>query len=579
MNEPTDRAGESVRAPAGLPDGLQSPWWQGTVGPLAAILILGAALRIHRLEDNPPGLYCDEVAIAANARSIGLTGRNLGGDFLPLYCEERSYAFWGVTGILYQPVYLYASVPFATLLGCSPLVARLPSVLFGLLGIAGAFALGRLFFERRVGLAAAFLLALSPWHLQFSRIAFEAISLPALLTFGIYCLWRSPEKPRLLAAGAALLGLSTYAYPVAKLLVPLLLAVFVTTRFRQCLAAGLWGGVALGVLLVVVAPNLWLVLSGQQQDRTRELLIFSTHQLDHEAAVAYLRERASEPGWARGVLENRTALLPFVFVYNYISYVTPGFLYFDGDPNLRHSPGGMGMCLMVTAPLLLIGICVLVRRRHLDPCRFLLGWLLVWPIPASLCVEAPHAIRSIGALPILDLVTALGLVSALDAAKNGAMEAGYRSWRSRLAGGLLVAVLLLGSTEMFAYLKRYFVAYPTASVAWWQAGISEALQAAVERRTPGHRIWISRAVPYSYLHVLALPGVDPRKLDHSRDLNGQLEPFGFQIGIPSATVGSDPRDLWIVTAGDKPEGPDWRVLAELPYPDGTANLFLLRRAR
>jgi hypothetical protein len=78
---------------------------------LLLLLTVAAGLRMVGLGSNPPGFFCDESVLATNARSIGLTGRDLSGTLLPLYCHERSFERWNITDITYQPVYLYAAVP------------------------------------------------------------------------------------------------------------------------------------------------------------------------------------------------------------------------------------------------------------------------------------------------------------------------------------------------------------------------------------------------------------------------------------------------------------------------------------
>ena len=203
---------------------------------LAAILALAAALRVDRLAETPAGLFADEAAIAANALALGASGRDLAGARLPLYSRLRSFEVDGIGGIVSQPLFQYASVPFARVLGRSETAVRLPAAAFGVLGVIAAYLLGGALFGRPVGIAAAALLAIAPWHLHFSRVGFEAVSLPALLALGVWQLLRGLERPPCLAIGAALLALATYAYPVGRLFVPILVVGLALAYGRRLVA-------------------------------------------------------------------------------------------------------------------------------------------------------------------------------------------------------------------------------------------------------------------------------------------------------------------------------------------------------
>src|SRR5579862_8607067 len=138
---------------------------------LSLILLLAAGLRLYNLGSDPPGLFWDEASIANNAVALGQTGRDLDGQLLPLHPCDPSYKAWDIPGgSVYKPLFSYAMVPWLRVLPRTTAVIRSLSAAFGLLGIAGLFLLGRHLYGREVGLTAALLLAILPWHHQFSRI-------------------------------------------------------------------------------------------------------------------------------------------------------------------------------------------------------------------------------------------------------------------------------------------------------------------------------------------------------------------------------------------------------------------------
>src|SRR3989338_3315906 len=142
-----------------------------------AIIVLAFILRFSKLGEVPLSLNWDEVSNAYNAYSILKTGRDEYGNFLPL--TNRSFDDYK------PPLYMYLEIPVVVLLGLTPLAARLPSAFFGFLTVPVVYFLTKRLFEdsslithhsslKNVALLAMFFLAISPWHIQFSRVGFEA---------------------------------------------------------------------------------------------------------------------------------------------------------------------------------------------------------------------------------------------------------------------------------------------------------------------------------------------------------------------------------------------------------------------
>jgi 4-amino-4-deoxy-L-arabinose transferase-like glycosyltransferase len=532
---------------------------------LAAAIALGSVLRLDRLTETPAGLFADEAALAANAWALGASGRDLAGTTLPLYSRLRSFEVSGITGIVSQPVFQYASVPFVRLLGRTELAARLPAVAFGVLGIAGAALLGAALFGRRVGITAAALLAVSPWHLHFSRVGFEAVSLPALVALAAWQILRGLERPRSLPIGAALLALATYAYPVARVFVPLLLVGFALAYGRRLLAQRRALALAGLLFAVLELPNLVSLATGADRERLRETLL-PWADLRHERAVAWLEQRRGESPLAASLLGDRGLLVPFVFAWDYAATSSPRFLFLEGDPNPRHHPTRLGACPLFYAPLLLAGAIQLLRRRREPASRLLLWWLLIWPIPASMTVDAPHAIRSIVALPALEIAAALGFVWLAAPERD-------RRWRalSRTAAAALAVAAL---AETVAFVRSYHDEYRLRSATAWQAGVGPALRELARRRSDHPQSFVSGGIFGIHAHMLFFGDLDPAELDPRQEPRQQLEEHGYRVAAPGERVRTAPRDLWLVTADERRRAA-WRELASFPLPDGSPNLYLV----
>jgi len=153
---------------------------------LGIVILIAAILRFWQLGKVPASPDWDEAATGYNAYSILRTGKDEFGSFLPL--SFRSFNDYK------PPLYVYLTVPSIRIFGLSLWAVRLPSAIFGVLAVLGTYFLVVLLIQHAkdtsgdesailgltrdvldaLPIAAAFCLAISPWHIQFSRVAFEA---------------------------------------------------------------------------------------------------------------------------------------------------------------------------------------------------------------------------------------------------------------------------------------------------------------------------------------------------------------------------------------------------------------------
>src|SRR3990167_8363541 len=82
--------------------------------------------------------------------------------------------------ILFLSLYIYLDVPSIAIFGLNEAGVRFPAALFGFLSVAVIYFLVKEIFynwgknqKEKIALLSAFFLGVSPWHLQFSRAAFE----------------------------------------------------------------------------------------------------------------------------------------------------------------------------------------------------------------------------------------------------------------------------------------------------------------------------------------------------------------------------------------------------------------------
>lgn len=501
---------------------------------LAAVVFLAGALRIHDLGDHPAGFYCDEAGLGYNAYTIANHGTDENGNPFPLF-------FWSF-GVSYKnPAFIYAAAIPVKLFGNTEFAVRLTSALFGLATVVGLFLLGRALLGYWLGLFAAFFLAILPWHIHFSRIAFELVAFPCFFTYGLYFLVRFTQGARTLPLAMIGFGLCFYAYAIANLFVPLFVVgatlLFLPTFFRR-FGQSLLGLVALGA---TVAPVAWFYL--QRLGSTGSQYFRNTTHLSGEEAVWPQLERT----WGF-----------------YRQFFSPEFLFERGDPIVRHAVPGFGELYPFLLPLLLLGaaVCLLYPNRAT---KLPLWWLALYPLGASLMTEIPSATRGFIGAPAFALVAAVGAVAVLRAL------GWIGRWRP-LALGLQTAAVAAGAWLLFpqvqAYLHAYFHDYPAVSAPGYggfQYGYRDAVQY-MESRRGDYDVLMMTAVEVNQPQVFPqfYRGVKP----------GQ--PNGYLILNPAefGRYSMDRRILAALRPGDLDLFSDYEVHREIVAPGGRTEFVI-----
>jgi 4-amino-4-deoxy-L-arabinose transferase-like glycosyltransferase len=344
-------------------------------------LLVAAALRLPDLPTAPPGLHYDEAANAVLATEIGLGGQRP--VFISSYTGKEVLFFYLAGGLM-------------RLIGSSVFVLRLTAAFVGLLTIAATYWLGQeVFRDRRLALVAAALLAVSFWHVLFSRYGFRAISQPLLQALTVAALLRGlrREQWRWLAAAGVFLGLAAYTYLAVRLFpvllfvaaLPLLLSRRNGNQRRRQLA--LFAAVA----LVVVAPLLYY---------------FATHPAAFWVRIGQVAPDTAGPGLSAGESYLRSLAMFFL----------------RGDPYRRFNLAQRPLFDWFWGGLLLVGwiVCVLRwRRLRLDRQRSAALLLILAPflmiLPTALAVNeiVPSNLRAIGLIPFVFYLPAAGLVTLL----------------------------------------------------------------------------------------------------------------------------------------------------------------------
>jgi len=384
---------------------------------LIVILFLAFILRLPFLDKFPAGLNADEAAIGYNAYSLIKTGLDEHGTSWPTVF--RSFDD-------YKPaVYFYLVLPFVYILGLSVTAVRLPSALLGVISVYFVYLLVNRLFPKKslvirnssfdIGVIAAAMIALSPWHLHFSRGGWEANVASAFLVIGLYYLVRSLENTKYFFLTTLFFVLALYTYHSLRIVIPLLFIAFVLIYLRDIWSILGKPGQLKSVLISVIIGFIFLLplalqfTSAEGRSRFTGVSVFADEGPLWEALE--LRREDNNTFLAR-VLHNRYATYTYRFAKNYLSHYSPRFLFIVGDEIARSKVPGMGQAYLFTFPLFILGLLLMLSRNDRGE-KLILSWLLIAPVAAALTFQSPHALRAQNMVYPLTLITAIGLLEFL----------------------------------------------------------------------------------------------------------------------------------------------------------------------
>ncbi|HSV94389.1 MAG TPA: glycosyltransferase family 39 protein [Spirochaetia bacterium] len=475
------------------------------------ILLLSIFLRLFRLDEIPISLFGDEIDVGYQAWSLISTGRDYMGHTLPVYIQ--SLTEWRA------PLLMYVVAPFIGILGPSTISVRLPVALLGIANILLLYFLSKhLFKSGKLALITSFLLAISPWHIHFSRAAFEVTLLLTLLLSGTLIFVKGKHFISLIP-----FTLTFYTYSTANIFTPLLVLCLYLINRPQINLKSDWLKFFPGFLLCL--PIAYFILAGPASGRFAGISIFS----DQKAIDTIITTR-TEP-WVIGskveqFFHNKPLLYLGTFAKNYLTAFSPDFLFLNGDPNFRHSiGGGFGELPLFFAPFLLIGIFHLFETRDKKESRLILLWLFLSPLASSLTQGGGnHATRLFVMLPAVIIASAVGFVYVANLLS--AKIKGY------LLGIIFVAISLI---FVVSYFHQYSSHYKYLSTKNWHYGYEQTFSGLSMETVGNHNLYINNTYEPSLLKFLFFSKYPPQKFQQEftgdQTVTSLIPNFdGFRLG-------------------------------------------------
>lgn len=439
---------------------------------LLVIVILSATVRFYKLDTIPPSLNWDEAAAGYNAYTIANWGEDEWGKVFPLvftsFKDDK------------HPVHIYITSVFVKLFGLSDFTARLPGAVIGTLSVLVIFYLARVLFKNDLtALLSAIFLAVSPYHIQFSRGLWEVNFALFFFMLGLLMFFLALQrKGKLLFLSFLCFGLSIFSYHSSKIVVPLVVLMLILLYLKDLrkLSWNFYSGLLIFSVFIL-------------------LLIFDT-RLFGTARVKqtqFLQESIEKTQMFQRTNNNLLGLGE-ITLKQYITHFTPQYLFISGDQSPRNSIKVIGEFYKTDALFILIGfLYLLIMRSRVS--ILILAWLLLAPISSSLVKGAPSATRAVFMMGSLHLIAALGASAVV------------KWFRGKVKVFVLMIVLFLLSIQGYFYLNYYFNVYPLKDPHEWQYGMKQIVEF-VKLHPEYNQVYITdiRSQPYIFfLYYLETP--------------------------------------------------------------------------
>lgn len=452
------------------------------------IFVIALTVRLWKLADYPVSLSMDEAAYGYNAYSILKTGRDEFGEFLPLAFRSA--------GDYKPPVDTYLMVPFVAVLGLNEISIRLPIALLGSLTVVVFVGI---LSQMKFGKSALFLsglwLALSPWHIYYSRGGVSSVSSLFFMFLGLYSFlkWINSKRPAYAFLSSLSLSLSVWAYHAERVMVPLLFLLLVISKRKDLVAN--FSKFKKGIIIFVATLAVFAI-------PFIRLTFYSDAVAQRAASTSIMRESSLINSLHRGKYTN---LAEFVFdndVYlifrhwagKYLNYFDLRLWFWKG---LQLTPPGypdLGLLMVIDLPLFIVGIYALLKSKDRDLKSHALFWFFAGPIPASFTMNEQHPLRALVWLPFFGLVIASSFEYLV-------AKFSFRK--------VLIFYILLCLVNFIYFADVYLNHFPRHFSEYWQYGYKEvAIQACtslekydeiVVSETFGSDGPLNTGLPYLYL--------------------------------------------------------------------------------
>lgn len=417
---------------------------------LILIFLLGAVLRFYKLGEVPLGVTNDEINYIYNAYSIAHTGRNVFSQIYPLFT-------W--VAVPFMPGAMYSMVPVFWIIPLSAFSGRFLSALFGSIDILLLYVLiFKLFKNRPLALLSALFLAISSWHLHFSRTAYETnISLFYYL-LGILIFIVEIGKKRLPLFSSLLFLIAFYSYRgMSVIAFPLFFIIFFYSKYAlKALPRQLW--FFLGTIFVIAGVFLFTLSKFGPIYSGEATYTFDSAKLSQ--SVDKMAREAQGPLFLKRIFINKPFTVISYLRENYIKSYSPEFLFLYSDQSQIYSIWSRGRLYFIDIIFVILGFPFLYKLNK-KAALFITSIFLIGGLPGGFS-GAPYSARNFFLSIIFPVLTAGGVLFLIN------------QFKAKILKYFLIFLISLSYLYVFSgYLFDYYFRYAPQRAENWDKSLKD----------------------------------------------------------------------------------------------------------
>ncbi|MDP4009676.1 MAG: glycosyltransferase family 39 protein [Candidatus Shapirobacteria bacterium] len=474
------------------------------------ILLLAFFVRAYQINVTP-ALNPDEAAIGYDAYSLIQTGKDEHGISWPLHF--KSFGDYKPGG------YFYLVLPFVKLMGLTPLAVRLPNLILSIITI---YFLYKLIFllskSKELSLLSALILAISPWHIHFSRGAWESSAALSFIIIGTYFFYISKVKNFFwnFSLFVIFFALSLYIYHSARIFAPLIALSYILTNLKLILTKfpKILFPLLIGVLLVIPVGVSFLNNGGATRFGGVGL---TADQGPLWRANELLNQHQQNLRITDRIIHNQKNLYLISWGEKYFSHFDLNYLFISGDEVPRSKVPDMGQFYLIELLFLLLGLVFILKFKQYSALKpVIFSWLIFAPLASSLTFQAPSALRSLPLLIPLSVLISIGIYQFfLQISKT-----------NKLKIPLIIITSILFIYSFTYYLDAYFIHYPKRYPFAWQYGFDELVPYVMANKDKYNSVYITDKYDQPYILFLFYSKYSPSQIQKEIKLTPP-DKFGF----------------------------------------------------
>lgn len=546
---------------------------------LFLIITIAFFLRIYKV-GSFPALYSDEAAYAYNSYSIAKTGRDEYGNFFPLTLKSF--------GDYKPPLSAWVTIPSIIIFGINDFAIRLPSALAGTITVTFVYLLSLEIFQNKkrenklfkhLPYLSALLLAISPWHIHFSRTSMLVGLEMMFISGGLLFFLKGLINRNYLIASSAFFSGAIYSYYGARITV-VLLVLFLVLIFRKKLFE-LKKTVAISLLLTIfLLSPLFISIAKEPQTllgRARTLSIFFDQGIKLKLEEAHAKDGPAFPTKISRFFHNKFYFYFRESLRRYSQHFSLDFLAVTGDRNQPFKIPNMGMVYLLEIPFFAYGI-FLIFRNPTQTKKALLAYLLVSPIAASFSFITPAANRSANMAIGWSIISSYGLIQFLSFLKSA---------KPNYLKVSIVSLSIIYAFSFAFYLYQYYISIPKLIPENWYFGRKELVAEVSKLQNNYQKVIITEKESPNYIWFLLYSKYDPKKYWQSAKISApdhlgwlhveSFDKYSFVYSFSWDKTEKSPDVLYAIYGEQLPDswqgkanGKDYKLLIDkkIFYPNG-----------